>query len=197
MAMSFKSVRRISCSMFGFPTRNSFSPHSERGCFHFFPHQRNYLIFGQSKLVCNRFKRRTIFPRHFYNAVSWSGLQITHTNGDDIFGKRYIQAGVGSDSPSSGNLTTSNSSDMKSPCWSRSSGWVVNKPVRSRRFEGDELFMDWVLKPRLIIRKAWTRRKTNVPAKTNGKRMLNIGSTLSLGHRDVGWLCQHIDNTRR
>jgi hypothetical protein len=27
--------------------------------------------------------------------------------------------------------------------------------------------------------------------------MLNIGSTLSLGHWDVGWLCQHIDNTRR
>ena len=196
MAMGFKSIRRIGCSMFCLATRNSFPPQSKRRGFHFFPHKHYYLIFGQTKLVFNRIKRSSIFPCHLYNAIDRCWWQITHTNNGDLSEKQF-QAGVGSDSPSSGNLTTSNSSDKKSPCWSRSSGWVVNKPVRSRRFESADVLIDWVLKPKLIIRKACTRRNTKVPAKTNGKRTLNTGSTLSLGDRDVGWLCQHINDTGR
>ena len=85
--MSFKSVRRIGCSVFCLATRNSFSPHSKRWCFHFFPHKHNHLTFRQSKLIFNRFKGRAIFPCHFDNAVNRGGLQITHTNEDEIYRK--------------------------------------------------------------------------------------------------------------
>ena len=85
--MSFKSVRRIGCSVFCLATRNSFPPHSKRGCFHFFPHKWNHLFFWQSKLVFNRFKGRSIFPGHFDNAINRSGMRNTHTNDDDIFRK--------------------------------------------------------------------------------------------------------------
>ena len=91
MTMSFKSVRRIGCCVLCLATRNSFSPHSKRGCFHFFSHKHNHLIFGQSKLVFNRFKRRTIFPCHFDNAINRSGLQITHTNDNDISKKNIFK----------------------------------------------------------------------------------------------------------
>ena len=104
-----------------------------------------------------------------------------------------IQAGAASDSPSSGNFTTSKSSDVISPFWSRSSGCVVSKPVRSWRFDIER--DPFVLKPRAIIRNAWTKRKTNAAVKTIGKRKVNIGSPLSLSHRDIGWLSQNVDHT--
>ena len=104
-----------------------------------------------------------------------------------------IQAGAASDSPSSGNFTTSKSSDVISPFWSRSSGCVVSKPVRSWRFDIER--DPFVLKPRAIIRNAWTKRKTNAAVKTIGKRKVNIGSPLTLSHRDIGWLSQNVDHT--
>ena len=88
--MSFKSVRRIGCSVFCLATRNSFPPHSKWGCFHFFSHKHNNRIFGQSELVFDRFKWSTIFPCHFDNAINRSGLQITHTNDDDVVRKIFL-----------------------------------------------------------------------------------------------------------
>ena len=108
--------------------------------------------------------------------------------------KMIDQAGAASDSPSSGNLTTSKSSEVMSPFWSRSSGWVVIRPVRSWRRDNEAA--PFMLNPRVIMRNAWTRRKTNSAANTIGKRNDNIGSTLPLCHRDIGWLSQHVNDTR-
>ena len=82
---------------------------------------------------------------------------------------------------------------MISPFWSRISGCVVSKPVRSWRFDIEWNPFD--LKRRVIIRNAWTSRKTNAAVKTIGKRKVNIKSTFSLCHRNVGWLSQNVDHT--
>ena len=108
--------------------------------------------------------------------------------------KLKIQAVAASDSPNSWKFTASKSSDVILPFWSRSSGCVVSKPVRSWRFDIER--DSFVLKPKVMIRSAWTRRKTNAAVKTIGKRRVSIGSPLSLSHRDIGWLSQDVNNTR-
>ena len=81
-----------------------------------------------------------------------------------------------------------------SPFWSNNSGWVVRRPVRSWRFE-ESRTRPLALKPNLIIWKAWTKKIENNATKAIGKRKLNINSTLTLSHRYIGGLDQHIDNT--
>lgn len=66
--VGFGANKAAQFQVLGFATSDTFPPHSEAAGFHVGSHQLDGLRFIQTELKLDGFKRRSVFPGHFYNA---------------------------------------------------------------------------------------------------------------------------------
>lgn len=57
--------------MLGLPACGSLTPETERRWLEFPPHESNHFAGSQTELTFYRVETRSIFPRHFYDAVDF------------------------------------------------------------------------------------------------------------------------------
>ena len=62
--------------MLGGPPFDTLTPHMKRAALHVLAHDRADLIFFQSELHLDRFKRRPIFPGHLDDAVNGFWIKV-------------------------------------------------------------------------------------------------------------------------